>query len=334
MDYRPLGSTGLNVSEIGFGAGNVGGLMIRGEHGDQVKAVARAMELGINYFDTAPSYGDGVSETNLGRVLKELSAEVYVGTKFRVVTHEPGRIKGNVIASVEESLTRLQREQVDLMQMHNHVAGPSTSSGLADGGSVTPEETLGEVVDALRELRDQGKIRFWGMTAVGEAAALHRIIESGMLNTVQSVYNLVNPSAGAAVPSGLDMPDYGNLIGRASANGMGVLVIRVLAAGALSGEATRHPVAVPTVAPIGSGRDYGQDQARADGFRFLQREGYVGSLVEASLRFALGNAGVSSVLVGYSSLEHLEQAVEYAAKGPLPPEATARLPEVWAGFTG
>ena len=333
MDYRPLGSTGINVSEIGFGCGNVGGLMIRGEHSDQVAAVARAMELGINYFDTAPSYGDGQSETNLGRVLKELSADVYVGTKFRVTTHEPGRIKGNVIASVEESLTRLQREQVDLMQMHNHVAHPSTSSG-AEGGSVAPEETLGEVVDTLRELRDQGKVRFWGMTAVGETAALYRVIDSGNLNTVQSVYNLVNPSAGTAVPSGFDMPDYGNLIGRASANGMGVLVIRVLAAGALSGDATRHPVAVPTVAPIGSGRDYGQDQARADGFRFLQQEGYVGNLVEASLRFALGNAGVSSVLVGYSSLEHLEQAVESAAKGPLPPEATARLPEIWAGFTG
>ena len=120
MDYRSLGSTGLNVSEIGFGCGNVGGLMIRGEHGDQVEAVARAMELGINYFDTAPSYGDGQSETNLGRVLKELSADVYVGTKFRVTTHEQGRIKGNIITSVEESLTRLQREQVDLMQMHNH----------------------------------------------------------------------------------------------------------------------------------------------------------------------------------------------------------------------
>ena len=328
MEYRPLGSTGLNVSEIGFGCGNVGGLMIRGEHGDQVKAVARAMELGINYFDTAPSYGDGVSETNLGRVLRELSADVYVGTKFRVGTHEPGRIKGNVIASVEESLSRMQREQVDLMQMHNHVAAE------AEGGSVTPEEALGEVVDALRELSGQGKVRFWGMTAVGEPAALHRIIESGTLNTVQSVYNLVNPSAGTEAPSGFDMPDYGNLIGRASANGMGVLVIRVLAAGALSGEATRHPVAVPAVAPIGSGRDYGHDQARADGFRFLQEEGYVNSLVEASLRFALSNSGVSSVLVGYSSLEHLEQAVEFAARGPLPSEATARLPEVWAGFTG
>ena len=328
MDYRPLGSTGLSVSEIGFGCGNVGGLMIRGEPGEQVRAVARAMELGINYFDTASSYGDGVSETNLGRALKELSADVYVGTKFRVTTHEPGRIKGNVIAAVEESLTRMQREQVDLIQMHNHVAS------VAEGGAVSPEETLGEVVDALGELRDQGKVRFWGMTAVGETAALHRVIDAGTLNTIQSVYNLVNPSAGTSVLPGFDMPDYGNQIERAAAKGMGALVIRVLAAGALSGGAARHPVAVPSVAPIGSGRDYDQDRARGEGFRFLLEEGYADSPVEAALRFALGNPGVSSVLVGYSSLEHLEQSVEYAARGPLAPEAIARLPEVWAGFTG
>ena len=327
MDYRSLGKTGLMVSEIGFGCGNVGGLMIRGDHREQVEAVERAMELGINYFDTAPSYGDGVSETNLGRVLNELSEDVYVGTKFRVTIHEPGRIKGDVIASVEDSLARMQREQVDLMQMHNHV------SATAGAGSVSPEEALGEVVEALRELREQGKVRFWGMTAVGETEALHRIIDSGTLDTVQSVYNLVNPSSGGEVPSGFDMPDYGNLIGRASAKEMGVLVIRVLAAGALSGDPVRHPVAVPSVAPIGSGRDYSQDQERAEGFRFLQQEGYVDNMVEASLRFALSNAGVSSVLVGYSSLDHLEQAVEYAAKGPLPPEALTRTRDVWAGFT-
>ena len=328
MDYRRLGNTGIEVSEIGFGCGNVGGLMIRGSHNDQVRAVERAMELGINYFDTAPSYGDGQSEVNLGRVLKELSAEVYVGTKFRVTTHEPNHIKDNVIASVEESLTRLQREQVDLMQMHNHVASSP------EDGSVSPEEATGQVAEALRELQDQGKIRFGGMTAVGETSALHRIIESGTLNSVQSVYNLVNPSAGTTAPPGFDMPDYENLIGRASDMGMGVLVIRVLAAGALSGESTRHSVAVPSVAPIGSGRNYQQDQNRAESFRFLQQEGYLSSLVEASLRFALSNTGVSSVLVGYSSLEHLEQAVEFAAKGPLPAEAIARLPEIWGTFTG
>ena len=66
----------------------------------------------------------------------------------------------------------------------------------AEDGPIAPEEALGEVVDALRELRDQGKVRFWGMTAVGEAAALHRVIDSATLNSVRSVYNLVNPSAG------------------------------------------------------------------------------------------------------------------------------------------
>ena len=328
MEYRPLGRTGLNVSEIGFGCGNVGGLMIRGEHADQVKAAARAMELGINYFDTASSYGDGVSETNLGQVLNELAAEVYVGTKFRVTTNEPGEIRGNVIASVEASLTRMQREQVDLIQLHNHV---STSPG---GGSVSPDEVLGEVVEAMESLRDQGKVQFWGMTAVGETPALLRVIDSGVLQTIQTVYNLVNPTAGNPAPDGFDMPNYESLIDHAAASGMGALVIRVLAAGALSGEETRHPVAVPTVAPIGSGRDYQQDMTRGNRFGFLQSEGYAANLVEASIRFALSKPGISTVLVGYSSLEHLEQAVEYAGHGPLPGDALAKLPEVWAGFVG
>src|SRR5919198_6102873 len=84
MEYRALGRTGLQVSMLGFGCGNVGGLIIRGTHQDRVRAVARAMEAGINYFDTAPSYGDGQSERNLGQVLHELGADAYVGTKVRV----------------------------------------------------------------------------------------------------------------------------------------------------------------------------------------------------------------------------------------------------------
>ena len=227
-----------------------------------------------------------------------------------------------------ESLTLLQIERIDHIQTHNHVAS------MAGGDSVTPEETVGEVVDAPRQLRDQGKVRFWGMTTVGDTEALHRVIDSAKLNAVQSVYNLVNPSAGAEVPTEFDMPNFGNLIGRASANGMGVLVIRVLAAGALTGEAMRHPIAVPSFTPIGSGREYAQDIARTNGFRLLLQEGYVESLVEASLRFALGNTGVSSVLVGYSSMQHPEQAVEFAGRGPLPAEAIERLPQVWGGFAG
>ncbi len=168
MNYRPLGRTGLNVSEIGFGCGNVGGLMIRGEHQDQVKAAARAMELGINYFDTASSYGDGVSETNLGKVLNELRADVYVGTKFRVTSQDMADIKGGVIRSVDESLARMGREQVDLIQLHNHV----TPQRQAGESSLSPEDVVGDVVLATETLREEGKIRFWGLTGVCLAEAL------------------------------------------------------------------------------------------------------------------------------------------------------------------
>src|SRR6266550_7213761 len=84
MEKRKFGRTGLDVSLLGFGCGAVGGLMIKGSAADQERAVGRALELGINYFDTAQMYGNGESERNLGRVLKSLKPEVYVGTKVRL----------------------------------------------------------------------------------------------------------------------------------------------------------------------------------------------------------------------------------------------------------
>ncbi len=118
MERRTLGRTGLRVSALGFGCGNVGGLMVRGTAADQERAVARALELGINYFDTAPSYGDGESERNLGRVLRTLRPDVFVGTKFRIQPDERGRVAEAVAASLEASLRRLGLERVDLLQLH------------------------------------------------------------------------------------------------------------------------------------------------------------------------------------------------------------------------
>lgn len=328
MEYRVLGSTGLEVSQIGFGCGNVGGLMIRGEPEERVRAVARAMELGVNYFDTAPSYANGVSERNLGQALNALNARVYVGTKLRLGPQDTGDARGAMVRSVEESLTRLDRDYVDLIQLHTHIAAERDT----ERNSLSAEDLLGEVVDAFRSLKEQGKIRNYGITGLGDTEALHRVIDSGELDTVQVCYNLINPSAGQQVPPGFDQQDFGRLIERAEASNTGVIVIRVLAAGALSGEEARHPVAVPTVAPIGSGRDYAQDLDRAAMFDFLVEEGHVDGMVEAAVRFALAKKGVSTVLVGYSSIEHLEDAIRYASKGPLPEEVVGRLPEVWGGF--
>src|SRR6185437_13052759 len=121
MEMRTFGRTGLQVSILGFGCGAVGGLMVRGAPEDQERAVARALELGVNYFDTASMYGNGESEKNLGRVWKALKPRAYVGTKVRLPPTERGRIGAAIAASLEASLGRLQMERVDLFQFHNAI---------------------------------------------------------------------------------------------------------------------------------------------------------------------------------------------------------------------
>jgi L-galactose dehydrogenase/L-glyceraldehyde 3-phosphate reductase len=329
MEYRDLGRTGMKVSMLGFGCGNVGGLIIRGAHQDRVRAVERAMQAGINYFDTAPSYGRGQSEQNLGQVLRELHADVYVGTKVRLSTGEFGDLRGAITRSVEASLQRLGRDAVDLIQLHNHIAAERLP---ADAG-LSVSDVLDEVVVAFQSLQAQGKVKFYGITALGETAALHEVIDSGTLYTAQVCYNLLNPSAGRRVPPGFPSQDFGQLIERAAATGMGRIGIRVLAAGALAGVMERHPVAVPSVDPIGTGPDYQTDVKRAQSLKFLTAEGYAASLVEAAMRFAWSQAYLSTVLVGFSSLDHLEEAIAAAERGALPDAALQRLEGIWAGFS-
>ena len=323
MKYRMLGRTGLKVSELGFGCGNVGGLLVRGEYPMMRRAVARAIELGITYFDTAPLYGNGQSEVNLGAVLRELGADPIVGTKVRLQPPELDRVETATAESVEASLRRLGRERVDLIQLHN----PFLLHSRPGGAEVTPHH-LPAVLRAFEALERQGKVRFWGITALGETEVLHQAVAAGGFHTVQAVYNLLNPSAGVQTPADFPYQDYRQLIDRAAGKQMGVIAIRVLAGGALSGTPDRHPVAARSVTPIATERDYAADVARARRFAFLVEDGIVTGLVEAAIRFALSKPEVSTALAGISSLEQLEQAVEYANRGPLPPEALARLHDV------
>ena len=323
MERRMLGKTGVHVAVLGFGCGAVGGLMTRGTAADQERAVARALALGINYFDTAPVYGDGESEKNLGRVLKALKPDVTVGTKFRIPPDQRGRAAEAVTASLEASLRRMGLDRVDLLQLHN----PISSDGR--DRTISAAAVLEQVVPALIELRRQGKIRFFGITAIGETPALHRVVDARVLDTAQVCLNLLNPSASVALPTGYPAHDFGQLLDHTRGAAMGTIGIRVLAGGALSGEEARHPLGMASVEPIASGPDYAADVARARRFEALVREGHAGSLVEAGIRFAISNAAMSTVLVGYSTFDQLEYAAAAAEKGPLPQPALDRLAELW-----
>ncbi len=329
METRTFGRSGMQVSLLGFGCGGVGGLMVRGAPADQDRAVARALEVGVNYFDTAVQYGNGQSETNLGRVLRTLKPEnVIVGTKVRLPVADFGRIRTAVAESLEASLWRLRREQVDIFHLHNAI---STAGG---GETLSVQQVLGEVVPAFQRLRTQGKTRFLGITAVGYTAAVRQVIDAGEFDSAQVSYNMLNPSAAVALPDFYPAQDYARLFEHTQAAGVGVIGIRVLAAGALSGVAERHPVASPPPEPIGSALSYGADLARARRLMPLVTEGFAGSLAEAAVRFAISHPAMGTILVGMATPEQFEQALAAVQKGPLPQPALDRLAELQRSFAG
>ena len=319
MQMRAFGKTGLQLSVLGFGCGAVGGLMVRGEAADQERTVARALAAGVNYFDTAVQYGDGLSETNLGRVLRNLKpSNVVVGTKVRLPPGET-RIGDAIVKSLDASLARLQMDHVDIFHLHNSV----TEDG--GGPALSVKQIMNEVVPAFEKLRGQGKIRFPGLTAVGDTPALHTVIGSGAFASAQVVYNMLNPSAGEALHAAYPAQDYRRLFDATTAAGTGTIAIRVLAGGALSGSAERHRIASPPPEPIGSAETYEADIAIARRFLPVVQEGHADSLTEAATRFAISNHAVGTILVGIATPQQFEDALAAVEKGPLPPVALERI---------
>jgi aryl-alcohol dehydrogenase-like predicted oxidoreductase len=329
MERRTFGRSGLRLSIFGFGCGAVGGLMVRGAPADQERAIARALEAGVNYFDTAVQYGDGESEKNLGRVLAKLKPrDIVVGTKVRLKPPDTTRIGETVMASLEESLKRLGRDYVDIFHLHNSI----TASG--GGPALSVRQVLDEVVPAFERLRRQGKTRLLGITGVGETPALHEVVDAHAFDSAQVSYNMLNPSAATALPANYPAQDYGRLFDRTQAAGVGVIGIRVLAGGALSGSTERHPIASPAPAPIGSAMSYEADVARARRLMPLVTEGFAASLPEAAVRFAISHPAMGTILVGMASPQQFEDALAAVQQGPLPQVALDKLATLQGDFAG
>jgi aryl-alcohol dehydrogenase-like predicted oxidoreductase len=164
--------------------------------------------------------------------------------------------------------------------------------------------------------------------------ALHQVIDARVFDSAQVVYNMLNPSAAAELPPNYPAQDYGRLFDHTRAAGVGVVGIRVLAGGALSGSTERHPIASPPPEPIGSAMSYDADVVRARRLLPLVKDGFARSLTEAATRFAISHPAMGTILVGMATPQQFEDALAAVQKGRLPPAALGRLSGLLHAFAG
>ena len=324
MGRRVLGRTGLSISEIGFGCGPTAGLIAGGQRDAQRAAVQRALELGIDYFDTAPLYGAGESERNLGAVLEDLAATPRVATKVAIERADFGDIRGAILRSVEGSVARLRLPRITVLHLHNRVgAQRAAKAEFGSGALLCVDDVLGArgVAETFASLRSQGVVDHFGCSAYGgDMAAVAEIVDSGAFDCIQVHYSMLNTSAWEPAPANSRLRDYQGIAARAAAAGLGVLALRVLEAGLL----TDRPPAAHKVRAEGEASASERDSLAA----LLDRE----PLSEVALRFALSRPEVTTALIGFSSVAQVEAAVASAARGMLPPSLRSRI-ETWRAET-
>jgi L-galactose dehydrogenase/L-glyceraldehyde 3-phosphate reductase len=331
VKYRKLGSTGLEISEIGFGCGSSAGLMVGGPAELRRAAIERALERGITLFDTAPVYGETLSERNLGQALRELGAKPVIASKVALEKDDYDDLAGGVVRSIEGSLERLGIDCLPVVHMHNRVGlSRMDKSPYGSGALLTLDDVFGPngVLEGFERAKRRGLVRFVGCTAFGgDIASIERMIDSGSFDSIILSYSILNQSAFLDGPTTNPLLAYGRVGARAVARGMGVFALRVLEAGALATGFDRHPLATEPGAP-----SYATYVEQAKKLGFLADAGSP-TLVAGAIRFVLSNPGVSTVLVGISDVSHVDAAADAEARGPLDPAQLARIGALWAsGF--
>ncbi|MFN0073131.1 MAG: aldo/keto reductase [Chloroflexota bacterium] len=323
MDVRSLGRTGLNVSVVAFGCGDVGGLMVRGEPQEQRRAVQRALEAGINFFDTSDSYGRGRSEEVLGNVLRELQANPIVATKVTRSDLDLADGGATIRANLEESLRRLGREQVDLFLLHGRVGN---APGVGEGMRL--DRVLGPIAEGMVAVREAGLTRFIGFNGLGATEDLHKVADLGIWDAAHCYINALNPSGGWPVKK-IDQQDFKELIPYCAERGIAPIGIRVYAAGALAGDVPRHPVASGGGRAMVTGGEWALDVERTVRLASLADALDLDSPLELSLRLALAQPNLATILLGSSDLAQLEQSLTWAMRGPL---STTEVNQVLAQY--
>ena len=313
MRYRKLGKAGFEVSEIGYGAWGIGLDWWKGSTDeDALNSMNLALDLGVNFIDTAMGYGNGHSERLIGQVLKGRPEEVYVATKVRPMNYNFGPKSGDsfadaytkawIVENSEQSLKNLGREQLDVQMLHVWM------DEWAD---------CDEWKEAVVQLQEQGKVRSFGLSLVFPLEDSHipqKAIETGLIDVCQVVYNIYQQE-----PQDLLFP-------LAQKHDVGIVVRCPLDEGALTGKLT-----LDTTFPEDDWRNnyFGGDRLaqaieHAEALDWLVGDD-VETLAEGALRFCLSDPAVSSVLAGMRRIEHVKANTQASDKGSLPPEVVERL---------
>ena len=317
MEYTQLGRTGLTVSRAGFGGGGIGQVWGPTDEQEAIAAVHRALELGVTFFDVAPSYGDGKAEEALGKALEGRAESVVIATKVRLRAEDMDDVHGAVRRSVDASLSRLRRDAVDVLHVHNRFT--EHRGEVLD--SLSGNDVLGPVLEAYRSLQQAGKTQFIGLSAMDHhVPTMRRILGSGEYDTVLTYYNLLNWTAQEPPPPGADLFDNGQIIPLARSLDMGVIGIRSHAAGALTDALDRPPR--PNDALME------KDLASARKLGFLV-QGPIRTLAQAAMVFSLMNPNIHTTVPGVKNRAEAEEIAGCMDLGPIPPDHLDRLRELY-----
>ncbi len=311
MRYRQFGRAGFQVSEVGFGAWGIGGGWGERDDAQALRALHKAIDLGVRFIDTAMAYGDGHSEQLIGQVLKERSERIYVATKIspknRIWTPPTGTLQDSfpkeyIIDCTEASLRRLGVDCIDVQQLHTW-----TDRWVDDD----------EWKEAAHILKEQGKIRAFGVSVDHhQPDSCLQALRTGELDSVQVIYNIFDQS-----------PEE-RLFPLAQELNVAIIVRVPLDEGGLTGAITPDTEFEPGDWRKGyfRGERKGEVYERVKKLEFLIH-GDVADLPEAALRFTLSHPAVTAVIPGMRKVRHVEANCAASDKGPLPRGDLARLKE-------
>jgi aryl-alcohol dehydrogenase-like predicted oxidoreductase len=330
MQYRPFGSTGLSVSELGFGCARIGGVFHGSSRSDIQRLLRRAFDAGITVFDTADMYTQGESERLIGETFRDVRQHIVIATKggyklpaqkqliarikpllkpivARLGVRSPHLAAGlrgaiteqdfapdYLVRAVEASLRRLRTDHIDVYQLHS-----------------PPSDVLesGEFVGVLESLRRQGKVRHWGVACDSPQEALAALRLPGVQSIQVGLSALEQAALDAAIPT-------------ATQRGVAVIARQVFASGLL----TRSPETVSVARldddPTVAWRKHEQLRAYAS---IVERCGR--SRAALALQFALAQPGISTVLVGFSQQDQLDEVLRTLKTPALSPQESDLLAE-------